>query len=187
MLLAVDQSIASKHIHVSENFEILGLEIRIQFPVVVCVVYVPPGVCYSYIVSLLDSLDCLFTGKSVLLLADFNLPNVNWSTLTGLDNIANVFCDFIFDHGFKQVLNNPIQRKGNMGVLDLVFTSIPEYVHDVRIETDTNPINTDHFPIYLTLQQDVTLIKVGRKSYDYSKTDLHGLNEYTFTLILATV
>ena len=49
VVLALDQSIASNQF--SENFEISTIEIKPQFPLVVCIVCVPSGACFSYIIQ----------------------------------------------------------------------------------------------------------------------------------------
>ena len=45
----------------------------------------------NYLTNLASSTD------HVIIVGDFNLPDINWSSLNGTSTFSNSFCDFIFD------------------------------------------------------------------------------------------
>lgn len=53
------------------------------------------------------------------MLSDFNLPDIDWNTMSGVSVISNQFCDFVFDNGLCQLINGPTHIHGN--TLDLLF------------------------------------------------------------------
>ena len=66
-----------------------------------------------------------------MLLGDFNLPDIDWNTLSGTSVISNQFCDFVFDTGLCQLINEPTHVHGN--ILDLLLTNIEENIHSLLI------------------------------------------------------
>ena len=41
---------------------------------------------------------------NLVIVDDFNLPDVCWSTLSGSSAISNKFCDFVFDSNLAQMI-----------------------------------------------------------------------------------
>ena len=58
---------------------------------------------------------------SVIILGDFNMPDICWSTLTGTSTASNSFCDLLFELNLSQLVKEPTHCKGN--ILDLVITN----------------------------------------------------------------
>ena len=40
--------------------------------------------------------------EEVILLGDFNVPDINWATLSGSSNLSSNPCDLIFQHNYMQ-------------------------------------------------------------------------------------
>ena len=55
----------------------------------------------------------------VIVMGDFNLPDINWATLTGSTAISNAFCDLVFELNFAQLVSQSTHSHGN--ILDLVI------------------------------------------------------------------
>ena len=103
------------------DLEVISVKIsRNQSELVMCNYYVPPNSGESYLNSLLiyfsDLLSCY---DNVIFTGDFNLPDINWSSLSAHSSSSNAFCDFIFDNNLTQFFDRPTHSGGN--VLDLVL------------------------------------------------------------------
>ena len=67
------------------TLEVITVSIGIHLTVVLYTVYVPPNSSDDYQVSLLNCLTELSSSSAhVIIVGDFNLPDINWSSLTGL-------------------------------------------------------------------------------------------------------
>ena len=74
-----------------------------------CLIYIPPNSPPIYYDNLFDFFSNIDTSTvHIMLLGDFNLPDIDWNTLSGTFVISNQFCDFIFDTGLCQLINGPI-------------------------------------------------------------------------------
>ena len=56
---------------------------------------------------------------SYIVVEDFNFADINWQTLSADNSISNAFCDFMFNHNMKQLIDSPTHRLGN--ILDFQF------------------------------------------------------------------
>ncbi len=63
-----------------ENVELIAVETLTNPSVILCCVYVPPN---DYCTSIINSLGSLPTCKNVIILGDFNCPDINWNYLSG--------------------------------------------------------------------------------------------------------
>lgn len=85
MLIAIDDSIPSSLVSSSSPLEIVRVciqELTCHF--ILCTVYVPPNIGLSYFQSLISFLsDILSRSTPCIIVGDFNLPTIYWSTLTG--------------------------------------------------------------------------------------------------------
>ena len=98
VLIALDESMPSSMIPTLSNLEVITVRIDVGQITTVCTVYVPPCACYNYQVSLLTYLNNIVsTSDCVLIVSDFNLLNISWSSLTGTSPFSNSLCELIFD------------------------------------------------------------------------------------------
>lgn len=86
---------------------------------------------------------------------DFNLPDVQWDTLSSTSLTSCAFCDFVFDHSLTQLINHPTHVQGN--ILDLVLSSSIDCVASLTVANDNNLIATDHFTVTFQLSQQTHL------------------------------
>ncbi len=77
--------------------------------------------------------------KAVILLGDFNLPDVNWST-GETSRRARDFVDAVDDAMMEQLVDFSTQVRGN--TLDLILTNIPERV--LEVVEQGRLANSDH-------------------------------------------
>jgi len=57
----------------------------------------------------------------LILLGDFNLPNINWDTLSGTSAVDDAFCDTCFEYNLLQLITCSTHTHGN--TLDVVLTN----------------------------------------------------------------
>ena len=71
----------------------------------------------------------------VVITGDFNLPAVNWNTLTSGDVYSSCFIDTINDCGYEQLVSeNTRYREGqNSSLLDLILISDPDIIENVAV------------------------------------------------------
>ena len=83
-----------------------------------CLVYVPTRVdtlYHSRLIQFFESLLCL--GHNVIILGDFNGPDICWATLCGSTPYSNTLCDFVVAGGLEQCVTFPTHSGGD--TLDL--------------------------------------------------------------------
>jgi len=91
----------------------------------------------------------LSTDKSPIIIAgDFDLPDINWSTLSATSQASNLFCDLVYDLNLTQLTATHIH--GN--ILDLMLTNIEESIHNVQIYPHNyQASSSDHFLISIDI------------------------------------
>ena len=95
-------------------------------------VYVPPNATVEYHNELINYLATITSlSNSILITGDFNMPDINWSTLTGCSLIYNNFCEFIVQSNLEQVVNMPTHKYGNM--LDIILTDNTENIANLIV------------------------------------------------------
>ncbi|MCP4457911.1 MAG: hypothetical protein GY816_07800 [Cytophagales bacterium] len=58
--------------------------------------------------------------SGIVITGDFNIPNIDWDSYSGNDNVDQLFLDSFSNLGFEQLITSPTHIKGN--ILDLVLT-----------------------------------------------------------------
>jgi len=119
-----------------------------QTSFIICVLYIPPNSDDSYYEILYNYLIDLVIGNTnpVILLGDFNFPDVDWCTLSGSSSESNKFCDLLFQLNLTQLVDKPTHNLGN--ILDLIITNNEDIIYDLIIHPQNyKPISTDHFLI----------------------------------------
>ena len=148
-MLAVHQVLSAETVPSPQHLEIITIKITKPVSLVLCVVYLPPNPCYNKCVDLCHYLSTLSNDNKVIILGDFNLPDINWHTLTGNTASSAKFCEFVYDNNLDQLVNEPTHHQGN--TLDLVLTNCSRILHNVTIYTNTR-IPTDHFVVSFSIQ-----------------------------------
>ena len=108
VLIAINDSLPSSLISSPSHIEAIAVRINFIHPLILCSVYVPPNSGASYFDLLLLYLsELLSSGFPCIIVGDFNLPNICWSTVSGNSTVSASFCDFIFDWNLTQHVLNP--------------------------------------------------------------------------------
>ena len=111
VLIAVKSCVPTSFVPSPPDLEVITIEVGTKHDFVVCSVYIPPesSACLiSSLVLYLNGLVALY--KSCIFVGDFNLPDINWSSLTG-SSLSSV----------QSHISQSTHTKGN--ILDFVLTS----------------------------------------------------------------
>ena len=97
VLIAVSNSVASSMLPSPPELESITVKFRInQFEAVICNCYITPNTADTLFVTLLRYLSNLLSNHNrVISTGDFNLPDINWSSLSGHSYTSNTLCDFV--------------------------------------------------------------------------------------------
>ena len=131
VLLAVKHDLPSVQLLLSSEIESITVEITSNKSFIVCVVYVPPVVDDIYYKHLSDLLFSLPLDGNVLIMGDFNLPDIDWDLLNGGTRFSSNFCDLTADLNLRQLVVSSTHKAGN--ILDLILTNSDNFIDDVVI------------------------------------------------------
>ena len=119
------------------------ISILISPSTIITCIYVPPSADLCYHRALNDFLANLSPVYTHLILGDFNMPDIDWLSMSASTMCSEMFCDAIVDFNLFQLLDKPTHITGS--ILDLMLTDHPEHVSDVTVH-DIN-LSSDHYLI----------------------------------------
>ena len=179
VLIAIHDSISSKQLHSPADLELITVEISLGRPLLLCAVYLPPKSSPEITHKVVAYLDSIASTSRVIILGDFNLPDISWPLLTGFSSASKALCDLVFRHNLTQLVHFPTHRRG--GTLDLIFTSSDDLVHDLSLfPSDT--LHSDHllisFVITTSSHPSVAKPSLPLSSFDSRRADLDSIFSY---------
>ena len=187
VLLAVNLSIPSKIVSCPDDIKAIVIELFPQHPVKLCLVYNPPKTGLLYQQKLISFLsDNMQTDGNVIILGDFNTPDIDWHTLTADSNFSIQLCNLIFQYNYSQVVTSPTHEHGNL--LDLVITNNDDIISDVQVHSEGTFIKSDYYLVSFKLKSilnhkpdscPITIL-------DYSKANYNGLNQFLSSIDYST-
>ena len=164
----------------------MTVRLSLHKPTILCCVYVPPSLSDSTMNSVISDLTQIIQNNSstnIIIVGDFNSPDVHWDTLSATTNSARGLCDFIFDNSLTQLVDQPTHTKGN--ILDLILTNSNKSITNLSIASaPDNWIHSDHFVIRFQLSQTTHQPPVTTPTYvfDFPKANYDGILSYLFDL-----
>ena len=170
VLLAVKNGIrCQRRFDLETDCEILWCELNSNpgLSYFVGVFYRPPDTDLNYLTELTNSLEKLPPSCKILLLGDFNLPNIEWTLVSPLqqDSLSDYFCDYIVNYfGLSQLVKTP--TRGN-ALLDLVLTNTPENISSIDIDCGLG--NSDHNIIFFGFNAYISRPRQAPKIVYYYK------------------
>ena len=85
MLIAINNKIPCQIISLSTNLELLCVRLMISNPMTNCIIYVPPNLPKVYYDDLFNFLlNCQAASDKLIILGDFNLPDIDWIHCQGI-------------------------------------------------------------------------------------------------------
>ena len=96
-----------------DNSKVITVQLCAPKPVVLCTAYLPPHSTLADAQPLFDHLSSVCSGTMpVIAIGDYNLPGIDWETLSGDSLISNTFCDLVFDLNLTQLMGSPSHISG---------------------------------------------------------------------------
>ena len=183
MLIAIKDSIPASVISsIPSNHapEIVTVRLNLRKTTILSCVYLPPSPSDSNMNDAISNLTQITDANpsADIFVGDFNLPDVQWDTLSSTSSTSCAFCDFVFDHSLTQLINHPTHVQGN--ILDLVLSSSIDCVASLTVANDNNWIATDHFTVTFQLSQQTHLTPTTTPKYvfDYPKANYDSILSY---------
>ena len=103
-MIAVNSGIPSSHVSSPDNLEIVIVFVHSYHPVTICAVYIQPNSDSQCHHNLYSFLSMIGSYKNLIMLGDFNAPDIDWSTLHNTTHSSCMPCDFIFDCNQSQLI-----------------------------------------------------------------------------------
>ena len=109
--VAVNESLQSSIIPSPDNLELISVPIIHRDTIIIFTVYIPLNSDSDYLNSLLLYLNNLITlHDHIILVGDFNFPDVDWDTPSGSSLPSKSFCDFVFQTVSSSPLTHSPER-----------------------------------------------------------------------------
>ena len=178
-MLAINNILPSKILPSPYNLELVAVKIYSKYCFILCLIYNPPNSDLFYFFNLLDNLNNLLAlNNKIILIGDFNLPDINWESLTGQFVSSNLFCDIVFKFNLSQFVNLPTHIHGN--ILALIFSNDSDLVKNIIIHsTQNNHLVSDHYMITFSIPCNPPKSKASSHYVlNFSKADWNGLSSY---------
>ena len=113
--------------------------------ILLCTVYITPNIDTGSLINLLSYLaDLSSSSEHLLIVGDFNAPDIEWSSLTGTQSHSNLICDFVFHANFTQAVLEPTHTKGH--ILDIVLANC-DLIQNLQVDTAHPVLSSDHYAI----------------------------------------
>ena len=64
------------------KIEIVAIQVAMEHPIILIIIYVPPNSSHQYYLGLFSYLNETSTKGKVIMIGNFNFPDINWATLT---------------------------------------------------------------------------------------------------------
>ena len=173
VLLCVDERLPSKLMSSLPEVETLIVTVGANPAFTICLSYKPPNASMETIQDLYSIIGNVATESNVIIMGDFNCPDIDWVSLTAETYSSSLLCDVVFDNNLSQLVITPTHVRGN--ILDLVLTNSESLFK--RIWVDETNDYSDHFMIYFAVYTKELPPKGPKYSYvpDYSKVDFEGM------------
>ena len=159
--------------------EIITCEIMLQNKInfFLVVFYRPPSADDNFNTNFNTVLRNIKTGcpdAKLCLIGDLNLPGINWESVQGNNNIANIFCDTVSDYNLVQINKLP-SRANNNNILDVALANFSDSFSDVHMIPPV--FKSDHN----MFEMSITLTPARRKTetrwlYNYTNANYYVLN-----------
>ena len=126
--------------------------------------------CIDHFVSTARGLILSDAPMKLVIVGDFNLPDVNWETYLGSSEYSQTILNYLDSHNLIQNVMEPTHRSGN--ILDLVFAA-----DDTAVTVANVNLISDYYPNTFDLVLELPII---RGSYSVSVYCKSSFNELCF-------
>ena len=145
----------------------------------ICTVYIPPNPDVAYFNQLIDFLLTLSSNcEFLIVIGDFNRPDICWSSLSGTSLLSILLCDFVFESNLSQLITCPTHVKGN--ILDILLTNNDHLISGLSVTESHSSLPSDHYIISFNIDLTSPSVKHHGSTFvfDYNNADYEGLCDY---------
>ena len=179
-MLVVHNSLTSRQLNTPLNLEIVSVEVTVtcNSPVLVYVMSISPASNFTYNSEVFLYLESIASHSHVVIIGDFNLPDISWPSLTGQSPPSIAFCDLVFWYNLTQFVDFPTHSMGNK--MDLVQSSSNKMVCNLY-RVSSQFLSSDHstFSFKVLIVNTKHIKKACKRSFfDFNKTDFDGLSSF---------
>ena len=137
------------------------------------VFYRPPNNSIEPLVDLSASLDEFNDSAEIVLVGDFNLPDIDWTTHSALreSDLNCKLMDFLLDHFMSQQVLEPNRGKN---ILDLMMTTNEGLLRNLQVGEPFSDHNSIVFEVKISCSKNPCRKKLV---YNFTKANLDRLNE----------
>ena len=188
VLLAIHSSIPTKLLSSPPNLKIVSVKWNCKTSIIICPVYIPPETKLEYYTCISNYLylgNLLSQNHNIILLGDFNLPDIDWNSLSGHFLYSSQLCKQVFQYNLMQLVTFPMHVMGN--ILDLILSDNIDLISNTTaVSSQSSLLTSDHYAISFCVSTSPTkqLSHTGfKRTMDYSHADIltSYLLEYNFT------
>lgn len=183
VLLAITNTLSSALIPVACSLEIIWVCVSINYKKWILGVCYRPPTKYSEFSNVLH--DCLnqinvrFPGSPIILMGDFNYPNIKWSddgiSLYPFSTDANEFVTLCSDYNLVQLVKAPTRVTAtSSSVLDLILATHPDVVSSISCMPCISDHHVLHFILNIPKGPSLPIFKSIR---DYKAADFTTINQ----------
>jgi len=181
VLIAVKDSLPITNVDRPVDIEMVSVTLKLSNPLTIGCIYLPPNAESNHTTHLCsylsDNLDLQNTTQhDIILVGDFNFPDINWATLSAHSPSSTSFCDFVFDSNLTQLIDSPTHSRGN--ILDLILTNTSHAICSIEISSIPHQMESDHAIITFETNLSVSAYNIHpppQLVFDYTKADYTGL------------
>ena len=176
VFIAVSQRISSKLIFISPTIEMIAIELILHRHMIICCIYIPPQSSENYITDVIESLHQLPPNLQLIILGDFNFPEIEWETLNSSSSSGSLLCDHLFSLNLIQLIDEPTHIQGN--ILDVIITNQPDQISNLTVDKSSSCSKSDHYLITFNVNAGGRLPSskpLPKNAFIYSKADMSGL------------
>lgn len=116
-------------------------------------------------------------GINILILGDFNMPNVDWPNLSSSNSIYSNFLNVISEFDLQQYNHIPSRARCN-NILEVVCCNMEDFVSNINVDDTNGLLDTDHVILGFNLNIDTYMIKTNtsRKIFNFKNCDFESLS-----------
>jgi len=174
--LYVREAYTSTEIQVSENGSpIEAVWVRIQGEsnrkdTIIGVYYRPPGQSEDMDELYLHQVTKLSGKYDIVIMGDFNYPDICWETHSGKSQVSNKFLSSLADSFICQKVE---EKTRGTAILDLILTNREEMVEEVRVTGTLG--GSDHAILEFWIPRGGKPVRTQSSRLDFGRADFDGL------------
>ena len=151
-------------------------------------IYRSPNSVNENNVKLLENIEWAKNHYSELILVgDYNLPQINWDLEQTSSEYSNMFLECIRDNGIEQMIAEPTRFRNDQtpSLLDLLLVSDPDIINYANVNVPLG--KSDHCTIEFSVKNSHKINDTHKTCYDFEKIDSEKfqetINSYDWNMI----